>query len=219
MSKVVVRFSALDSIYEIPDLDSYTDDEVDCLWYTDEEYRVMSKEKRSYMRVARRNNHPQTLLSQEELDCTYGVLTSIEEREYRKDRIIEIINEVLLEQEAQWEEGFDVLDDDAIADAYYEGSSACQLDAIEIAKILHCELEIEHLMEQQQEKRERREQLKEESGHDDPKVEASNKNKSIEMPFLSPTKRIHHKKQRKNHVKQHQQKQQHQKNRTDVFVA
>ena len=138
----VVTFHNKIKVIEIPGLSYYTEEDYDAVWYTAEEYdQIAEHRRRCYQRGPSLQND-ETLTKEEKQMSELGTAT-LEESNERKQRIHDARIAVFREQQLQWDEH--ILDDELLADVYYDCTIESQLLAYECATQLHQE----ELLEQQ----------------------------------------------------------------------
>ena len=141
-----VTFHNKIKVIEIPGLSYYTDEEYDAIWYNDEEYeQIAENRKRCYQRGQSLEND-ETLSKEEKQMSELGTAT-VEESQERKERIYEARIAVFREQQLQWDE--QIVDDELLADVYYDCTIESSLMAYSRATKLHQEELFEQRQQQQ----------------------------------------------------------------------
>ena len=135
-TSATVTFHNKIKVIEIPGLSYYTDEEYDATWYNEDEYeQIAENRKRCYQRGQSLEND-ETLSKEEKQMSELGTAT-VEESQERKERIYEARIAVFREQQLQWDE--QIVDDELLADVYYDCTIESSLMAYSRATKLHQE--------------------------------------------------------------------------------
>ena len=123
----VVTFHTKIKVVEVPGLSFYTDEDHDAVWYDANEYeQIALNRQRCFQRGD--DLHQDESLTQDEKDAAWIGTCTWEESEERKQRIYDSRIAVFREQQLQWDEN--IVDDELLADIYFESTIQGQIVAM-----------------------------------------------------------------------------------------
>ena len=132
-----LTFATNAKVVDIPDLETYSDQEIEDSWYSQDEYRAMFENRQHDINAADADEVHSTKLG------THPPQAVAERRQRIQDARLAVLDE----QALQWDEG--VHDEELVADVYFDATRYSQLLAYDRADSLVQDLRRQRILDQQ----------------------------------------------------------------------